>query len=173
MPLDNSLNNDIQASLSLHCAITAYLRDDDPSKFSFATPLTIVSGINRIYGNDTGNVPSSKRIMQDTKKALNAFGAVYEHGGQMVPGLANRNGHRNLASGRNTEGWGGVRVKSLLVDEVGRWLHEDAVSAKIVELLKFLHRLLERKTVRVVKKVVRKVVMTSNISWYSSYDTLN
>ena len=130
MPLDNSLNNDIQSSLSLHCAITAYLRDDDPRKFSFATPSTIVSGINRIYGNNGGNVPSSKRIMQDCKKALNAFGSVYEHGGKMVPGLANRNGHRNFASGRNTEGWGGARVKNLLVEEVGRWLHEDAVRSK-------------------------------------------
>ena len=48
MPLDNSLNNDIQSSLSLHCAITAYLRDDDPRKFSLSTPSTIVPGINLI-----------------------------------------------------------------------------------------------------------------------------
>ena len=73
---------------------------------------------------------SSKRIMQDCKKVLNAFGSVYEHGGKMVPGLANRNGHRNLASGRNTSGWGGSRVKNLLVAELKRWLHTDAVSAK-------------------------------------------
>ena len=48
----------------------------------------------------------------------------------MVPGLANRNGHRNHAAGRNTEGWGGVRIKNLLVEEAGRWLHADAVSTK-------------------------------------------
>ena len=59
MPLDNSLNNDIQLNFSLHCAITAHLDDSDPRKFSFATPSTIVSGIKRIYGNDGGNVPSS------------------------------------------------------------------------------------------------------------------
>ena len=59
MPLDNSLNNDIQSSLSLHCAITAHLDDKDERKFSLATPKTIVSGINRIYGNEHGNVPSS------------------------------------------------------------------------------------------------------------------
>ena len=104
MPLDNLLNNENQSSLSLHCAITAYLRDNDQHKFSFAMPSTIVSGIKRIYGNDADNVPSSKIIIQDCKIALNVFGSVYEHGGKMVPGLANRNGHINFASGRNTEG---------------------------------------------------------------------
>ena len=79
MPLDNSLNNDIQSSLSLHCAITAHLPDDDPRKFSFLTPSTIVSGIRRIYENDGGNVPSSRRILQDCRKALNAFQVVYEN----------------------------------------------------------------------------------------------
>ena len=131
MPLDNSLNNDIQSALSLHCAITAHLDDDDPRKFSFATPSTIVSGIRRIYNDKIGsNVPSSKRIVQDCKKALRAFGMVYEHRGGMVPGLANRNGHRNVSKGSNTDGWGGVRIKNLLIAEVGRWLHADAVSAK-------------------------------------------
>ena len=48
----------------------------------------------------------------------------------MVPNLANRSGHRNLAAGRNTTGWGGVRVKNLLREEVKRWLHPDAVDAK-------------------------------------------
>ena len=48
----------------------------------------------------------------------------------MVPGLANRNGHHNHAAGRNTAGWGGVRVKNLLVEEVNRWLHHHAISAK-------------------------------------------
>ena len=94
MPLDNSLNNDIQSALSLHCAITAHLEDDDIRKFSFSTPSTIVSGIQRIYNDPaSSNVPSSKRIVQDCNKALRAFGIVYEHNGGMVPGLANRNGH--------------------------------------------------------------------------------
>ena len=32
-------------------------------------------------------------------------------------------GHRNHVEGRNKEGWGGVRVKNVLREEVGRWLH--------------------------------------------------
>ena len=90
-----------------------------------------MSGIQRIYNNAAGsNVPSSERIVHDCDKALLAFGAVYKHNGGMVPGLANRNGHRNVAEGRNTAGWGGVRIKNLLIAEIGRWLHEHAVSAK-------------------------------------------
>ena len=131
MPLDNSLNNDIQLALSLHCAITAYLDDGDIRKFSFSTPSTIVSGIQRIHNNPaSSNVPSSDRIVQDCNKALRAFGTVYEHNGSMVPGLANRNGHRNVAAGRNTAGWGGIRIKNLLIAEIRRWLHADAVSAE-------------------------------------------
>ena len=72
----------------------------------------------------------SERIIHDCNLALRAFRVVYEHGGAMVPGLANRNGHHNHAAGRNTEGWGGVRVKNLLVEETSRWLHPDAISAK-------------------------------------------
>ena len=35
MPLDMSLNNDKQLSISLHCAITLHLPDDDPRKFFY------------------------------------------------------------------------------------------------------------------------------------------
>ena len=68
--------------------------------------------------------------MQDCSKALRSFGVVYEIGGAMVPELANRNGHRNIAAGRNTAGWGGIRLKKLVVAEIGRWLHEHAIDAK-------------------------------------------
>ena len=94
MPLDNSLNNDIQQSMSFHCAITAHLPTDDERKFSMDTPNTIASGIKQLVNPVTGNVPSPKRIIQDVDKALRAFKSVYEHKGKMVPGLANRTGHR-------------------------------------------------------------------------------
>ena len=111
MPLDNSLNADIQYAPSLHCALTAHLNDEDDRKFSMRTPLTIVDGIRRLWGAQGGNVPSSKRIMEDCDRALRAFGEVYAHGGKMVPGLASRNGHRNHIAGRNTDGWGGAARK--------------------------------------------------------------
>ena len=74
-------------------------------------------------------------------KAIRAFNDVHTHGGGMVPGLANRNGYRNHNVGRNTTGWGGLRIKNILVEEVGRWLHADAVSAKLERTTKLLVQL--------------------------------
>ena len=79
-----------------------------------------MSGIRRIYGNAEENIPCSTRIIEDCKKTLHAFEEVYTHDGGMVPGLANRNGHRNTAAGRNISGLGGLRVKNLLVVELNR-----------------------------------------------------
>lgn len=85
MPLDNVLNNGIQSSLSRHCVITAHLPDDDPCKFSLAAPNATVSGINRLYKNEGGNDPSSRRIVHDFNRVVRAFGTVYEDDGRMVP----------------------------------------------------------------------------------------
>ena len=49
MPLDNSLNNDLQLSHRYHCAVTAHLPDNDARTFSFSTPLRIARGIKK-YG---------------------------------------------------------------------------------------------------------------------------
>jgi hypothetical protein len=140
MPLDNSLNNGIQASMSLHCAIMSHLADTDPRKFTISTPKGIQSVIRRIYNPITGNVPSSRRIIQDCNKALRAFYTVFQHGGKRVPDLANRMGHRNVAAGRNGEGWGGMRVKHVLSAEVGRWLHDDAAIVKSERTAEILER---------------------------------
>ena len=98
--------------MSLHCAITAHLTDDNKRKFSFATPLTIVSGICCMYNEPNfSNVPCSRCIVLDYEKTLSVFGVVCEHRGTMVPGLANSNEHKNVAAGRNMVGYGRARVK--------------------------------------------------------------
>ena len=61
----------------------------------------------------------------------------------MVLELANRMGHRNVAAGMNGEGWGGVRVKNVLNQEVGRWLHDDASIVKSERTAEVLKRCLE------------------------------
>ena len=117
-----------------------HLNTDDNRNFSMATPNTIVKGILWIYGSK-GNAPSSSQIIADYEKALNEFGKVYEAGGKMVHELVNQSGHRNHAAGRNTDGWGGVRVKNVLIDDIGWWLHRDALEVKskrIVELIRTL-----------------------------------
>ena len=79
-PLDNPLNNDIEQSLPLYCAITAHLPANDPRKFSMATPKTIVCGIERLWVTaEGGNVPSYDRIKYDCNKALCPFGTVFQN----------------------------------------------------------------------------------------------
>ena len=48
----------------------------------------------------------------------------------IVAGSNNGNGHRNVADGRNTTGYSGARIISLLILESSRWLHADVVSIK-------------------------------------------
>ena len=45
MPLDNSLNYDLQLSHRHHCAVTAHLPYTDERKYSLSTPLRISKGI--------------------------------------------------------------------------------------------------------------------------------
>ena len=54
MPLDNSLNYDLQLSHKYHCAVTAHLTDTDDRKFSLSTPLRIAKGINKIWEHEIG-----------------------------------------------------------------------------------------------------------------------
>jgi hypothetical protein len=94
MPLDASLNWDIDCSLNMHVMMTAHLKNDDPLKFSKATPREISKAILKICDPENGVTPSSKRIIQDVKKVLNSIKTIVEAGGKVVPGLVNRNGHR-------------------------------------------------------------------------------
>lgn len=68
--------------------------------------------------------------MQYYDKALVSFGVVHEADRKMVPELENCICHRKHIAGSNTDGWGGVKIKNLLVDEIGRWLHRKALVVK-------------------------------------------
>jgi hypothetical protein len=124
MPLDNSLNNDLQLSHRYHCAVTAHLPDNDARKFSLSTPLRIARGIKKIWEDAVG-APNSKRVIQDVYLTFESHRIVYEADGKMVPGLANRNGHRNKKEGNMQ--WGGKREKSLDIEEE-TWLEPGAKS---------------------------------------------
>ena len=103
------------------------------------TPNEISKGIRRIF--QEGNVPSSNRIQQDINKAVIAFRTVFQHQGRMVPGLANRSGHRNHAAGKNKSGWGGLRVTNQLYEESCRWLHPHAQSVRMIRNKDMIDRL--------------------------------
>ena len=84
----NSLNRDLQVSHDYHCAVTAHLDDEDVGKFSKKTPNIISRGIKRIWDiAPPQGIPSSKRIVEDVERALEAMRRVEEEGGKIVPKL--------------------------------------------------------------------------------------
>ena len=103
MPLDNSLNRDIQNSHDVHCIMTNHLSLEDERRFSKATPNLIERGIKRIWDHAYG-CPDSARILADIERATKAMLSVMLEKGKMVHHLANRNGHRNENGGQTKRG---------------------------------------------------------------------
>ena len=95
MPLDASLNWDIDCSLNMHVLMTYHLKFENPLKFRKDNPSEISKAILKLYHPETGVVPSSKRIIEDVKRVLSSIKTIVEAGGKVVRGLVNRNGHRN------------------------------------------------------------------------------
>ena len=56
--------------------------------------------MERIWDPHHGTSPTSKRILQDIKKIPNSCLEIVLHDGKIVPGLANRNGHRRVTAVR-------------------------------------------------------------------------
>jgi hypothetical protein len=94
MPLDNSLFRDLRTSLNLHIGFTAHLPDTDERKYSKSTPKRIDQAIVRLWDPETGISPKPCRIVQDIGRFPSACVQIVECGGGIVPGLAERNGHR-------------------------------------------------------------------------------
>ena len=86
----------------------------------------------KIWEHEIG-APNSERVVQDVYLTFQSHKIIYEEDGKMVPGLANRNGHRNKKEGNLK--WGGKRVKSFEVASE-TWLEPDARS--VIEEKKLL-----------------------------------
>ena len=93
-PLDNSLFRDFRLNLSLNVAASWFLEKNDPKKFSLATPNDISKAFVRLWDPTHGTSPTSTRIMQDVHRIPKSLFKIAELNGKIVPGLANRNGHR-------------------------------------------------------------------------------
>ena len=87
----------------------------------------IARGIKRLVEGCCEGIPSSERIIHDCDQALNAMRTVMEHNGAIVPGLADRNGHRYTTTG--TVGQGGTRVKCEVLQPC-KWIHPICRSVK-------------------------------------------
>ena len=121
MPLDNSLNRDLQVNHDHHCIVTSHLPQCDTRRFSKSTPKNIERGILKIWNHAEG-APCALRVKQDIERAVESMAAVVAAGGKMVPGLANRNGHRNESGGKKGKR-GGKRVKGTGIVHNAQWLH--------------------------------------------------
>jgi hypothetical protein len=100
VPHDQSLNYDVDCSLSLHVMMTSHLEDSDPRNMSKRTPPEIVKCITLLCHPETGVVPKPVCIIQDIKKVPQCLAEIVRNGGLIVPGLVIRNGHRALGANR-------------------------------------------------------------------------
>ena len=115
MPLDNSLNRDILHSLRFRCVLIRFVLDrertneeDRNVRFSLSTPKEISRGLKRIWELKIGT-PSSVRIIQDVDLVLKSLEDVHGANGDVVEGVANRNGHRRKVLGEGESvSWGGA-----------------------------------------------------------------
>jgi hypothetical protein len=73
MPFDKTLNQDIHMNARYHVALTLHLDNDDPRKFSFATPNEIYCVYLRLVGPVTGGAPGSNRTIQDCEKLMRSL----------------------------------------------------------------------------------------------------
>ena len=134
MPLDASLNWDIDCSLYMHVLWTSHLENTNPLKFCKDNPGQISKAILKLYHPETGIVPSSKRIVEDCERIVKSAMTIVKAGGGIVPGLCNRNGHRNKATvGRKY--WprkGGDQVIATM-DDLGIFKEVQAIAMEQIE----------------------------------------
>jgi hypothetical protein len=138
MPMDASLNKDVDDAFNDHCGFTLHLPDDDPRKFSLSTPARGASSYIRLYnpppevrgpGDPEIGAPTSTRIIQDTNRVLKSLRTIMEHRGIKVKGLGNNKGCRHtlgIALPR-----GGRREKGPPPSD--KWIHPDARAPKIAQ----------------------------------------
>ena len=136
MPLDCSLNKDIDDGVKRHIGYTFLLDHDDPAKFSRSTPKRLADSYKRLYwhldadGNQTfdpatGGCPSSERIIEDIDKCMGPhLQAIREHKGCMVPDLGSHHGRRR---GDRVHTRGGDRQKAAAPQDF--WIHPSAQPA--------------------------------------------
>ena len=88
--------------------MTSNISDNDPRRFSTATPKLGTSAYLRIYDPVSGKAPLPCRIVQDMHKVVNALKVINKAKGVYVPGLA---GGR-ISGGRNEKRKAGEKTSN-------------------------------------------------------------
>jgi hypothetical protein len=92
MPWDCSLNQDIHRDVDRHVLYTQNLPEEDDHKFSMSTTKREAFAYERLLNIDSGNSPTSERIIQDINKVFKSLETIRDHEGIMVEGLGNKGG---------------------------------------------------------------------------------
>jgi hypothetical protein len=98
--------------MSLACEVDR----DSKEAFSLSCPKRGRSAYLRIWDPVNGVGPSSKRIIQDTHKVVDAMGIINVAKGAFVDGLAQRPGKRHIVSSVPSNIRGGKREKKIIVN---------------------------------------------------------
>eukprot|EP01046_Picozoa_sp_COSAG06_P074256 COSAG06_NODE_22618_length_717_cov_64.399676_1_plen_191_part_10 len=139
MPLDCSLNKDVDDAVARMVAITSIYHDkygdDDLRVFSRATLPAQLSAYKRVWDpsfcqSRTAGAATAVRIEQDFARCFGEhLKKIREAQGCIVPGLGSRNGQRVVAAAdQRQENRGGHQVKKGW-DGTTRWIHPDAQPA--------------------------------------------
>jgi len=123
MPLDCSLNKDLDDAVMRHILLSAHLKKDDERKFSLATIKSGARAYRLLWDpahGPHGGSPTTDRILNDINKVLTSLRAIYDANGRIVEGLGNRNGRRNLVN-ETRKKRGGKRVRGEAVTM--KWTH--------------------------------------------------
>ncbi len=147
MPLDSSLNKDVDDCVARHVSFCSLMTPDHPSyplRFCRSTPTLNHLAFSRIWDASLGpeaGAPTGARIVQDCMKFVPALRSIYEARGICVQGLGSRTGHRSeAAKGLNKRG--GKRVKG--EDKGTGWVHPDAVGPRSMLMARAVERHAER-----------------------------
>ena len=144
-PLDNSLNNDIKQAIDTQHAATYFLPQGHEKKFTLATREDAVKAMGRVHcpTYPGSAIPPSRRIKQDITKVIFALHTIMKAKGNVVKGLASREGDRayvnNFAVDPDTSDGIELDVGENELDAeeeseannfvCGRWFHQDTRDA--------------------------------------------
>ena len=135
MPLDCSLNKDVDDCVKRHVCWTKTLAAGHPDRFDRSTPKLQTEAYLALLAPTNppeGGALTSARILQDCTKCMGEhLRRIAEHHGACVPGLGSRNGRRAEAARENvglSENWGGSREKGEA--PVVGWVHPRARAAR-------------------------------------------
>jgi hypothetical protein len=132
MPWDTSLNQDVKCAVDRHIMNTADFLEDDPLKFSLATPKRGA----RAFMHVLEGLPSSEHIIHDVTKVIALMVIVQAKSGVLVQGVGNRNNgvrHEPLGFEVEAKNPSGKR-KCSLHDYGGKWTHTAAQDALALKL---------------------------------------